>query len=75
MAYEPLYKIEGWIIKFFTTANVLTEDVILEKFEVPVKYIDLVTKKVQHFKILGGCLGYSVQDKCVFTPHYSLAVV
>merc|ERR1711937_452024 len=28
-----------------------------------------------NFKIVGGCLGYSVQDEHVYQPHYSLAVV
>ena len=33
------------------------------------------TREQKDFKIVGGCLGYSVQNEHVYQPHYSLAVV
>ena len=73
--YMPTKVINGWLIKFFTTRNEITEISELENFSVDIKYIDLDTQQVTHFNLNGGCKGYSCTDGYTYTPHYSFAVV
>jgi len=45
----------------------------MDTIDIPIKYIDLLTKEVSYFRLFGGCVGYGVDGR-VYTPHYSLAV-
>lgn len=73
--YGGFTRFNGWLLRFFTFKDELEEKVNIEEISVPVKVVNINTKEVSHVHIVGGCRGVSVEDKNVYRPHFSYAVV
>jgi hypothetical protein len=64
----------GWLIKFFTTSDKVSEELEVEEIAVDVNLKDLITGEEKMLVLIGGTKGYSVQED-IYRPHYSFAIV
>ena len=47
----------------------------MTEISVPIHYIDLMTLDEKMVDLVGGCKGISIEDKYVYRPHFSYAIV
>ena len=69
--------INGWLIRFFTLNDPIffQSDAAMPEINVPITSFNLETGEEKKLKLVGGCKGISVEDKFIYRPHYSYAIV
>ena len=64
----------GWILRFFTTKDVISSELAIEEIDVPIKLVNEITQTVKKLNLVGGCRGISLSGNA-YRPHYSFAIV
>lgn len=64
----------GWILRFFTTEDIVHDRVGIEEIDVPIKSVNEITNVVMNLNLTGGCRGVSIENN-VYRPHYSFSIV
>lgn len=64
----------GWILRFFTTYDMMHDRVPIEEIDVPIKVVNEITNTVKSLNLVGGCRGVSIENN-VYRPHYSFSIV
>ena len=69
--------INGWLIRFFTVAEYINErsEAKMSEINVPIKFINYQTGEQKMMDLMGGCKGVTIEDKFVYRPHFSFAIV
>ena len=75
MEYGAQTMINGWVIRFFSIKEALDEEMNIEQMSIPIKLTNMLTGKETQLHLVGGCRGVSVEDKNVYRPHMSYAII
>jgi hypothetical protein len=72
--YMPSSYVVGWLIKFFTTRDQVSDNLEVEEISVDINLKNMFTGEEKMLALVGGTKGYSVRAD-VYRPHYSFAIV
>lgn len=70
----PSSFVVGWLIKFFTTRDQVSDELEVEEIAVDINLKDMITGEEKMVVLVGGTKGYSVEAD-IYRPHYSFAIV